>query len=178
MAKPESTRHTVLFIGEGKTEKAFLKHLKSQYLERDSGVAVTIKDATGGGPGSIVDYAFKMRCSPMFESEFNQIVVLLDNDISIAKQVRDKAEQNDIQLIESTPCIEGLLLAILDKTVPPTAAKCKHACEKYFPQRLTKQSAYDKQLAPTRLEKRRKAIPELNALLNAFSLPPNTDRKS
>ena len=43
MMKPKPfARHTVLLVGEGKTECAFLKHLKSMYISRGCGVAVKI----------------------------------------------------------------------------------------------------------------------------------------
>ena len=68
MKQPKpSARHTVLLIGEGKTEQAFFKHLKSLYIFRGCGVAVKIHTAKGKGPEYIVNYA--VRRSRRFESE-------------------------------------------------------------------------------------------------------------
>jgi len=43
------TYRTLLLVGEGATEVAFLKHVKSLFVPRDAGLKVTIKDAHGKG---------------------------------------------------------------------------------------------------------------------------------
>ena len=50
---------TVLIVGEGDTEKAFLDYLKSLYVTRGCGVSVTIRNAHGKGPINVVDTAIR-----------------------------------------------------------------------------------------------------------------------
>ena len=159
-----SPLHTVLLICEGKTEKAFLKHLQSLYIVRGCGVAVKIISADGKGPEYIVNYT--IRRSHRIVSD--RILTLLDTDIPITAEVRKKATQGNIQLIESSPCFEGLLLKILNEQIPATSKQCKQSCKKHFPSPLTKQENYQN-LTPTLLEKRRKNIPELARLLDSFN---------
>ena len=40
---------TVLLVGEGDAELSFMQHLKRIYVQRGSGVAVTLKNARGKG---------------------------------------------------------------------------------------------------------------------------------
>ena len=128
-----SARHTVLLIGEGKTEQAFFKHLKSLYIFRGCGVAVKIHTAKGKGPEYIVNYA--VRRSRRFESE---------------------------------PCFEGLLLAMLGKSVPRTSKQCKQPCGKIFSAPLTTQESYQELLTRDILDQRRSNIPALSKILGSF----------
>ena len=155
---------TVLLIGEGKTEKIFLKHLKSLYISRGCGVAVNIQSADGKGPEYIVNYAIRRSC----RIQSDRILVLLDTDISIEVDTRNKASNNNIELVESTPCFEGLLLDILKQRVPPKSAQCKKQCRQHFTGPLTEIESY-KNLTKKLLEKRRGDVPPLDKLLNSFT---------
>ena len=156
--------HTVLLVGEGQTEVAFLKHLKSLYISRGCGVAVKIISANGKGPEFIVNYT--IRKSYRIASE--RIFTLLDGDIPITPKIRKKATQHDITLVESSPCFEGLLIKILDKTVPATSKECKKICEKHFPGPLTQQGTYNN-LTSDLLKRRRNHVSELAQILDSFS---------
>ena len=156
--------HTLLLIGEGKTERIFLKHLKSLYIFRDCGVAATIQSADGGGPEHIVDYTITQS----HLKGFDRILVLLDTDISIEVDTRNKARKHNIELVESTPCFEGLLLDILNQGVPPKNTDCKKQCKQHFTKPLTKIESY-KNLTKKLLEQRRGDVPPLDKLLNSFS---------
>ena len=159
-----SARHTVLLIGEGKTEQAFFKHLKSLYIFRGCGVAVKIHTAKGKGPEYIVNYA--VRRSRRFESE--RILTLLDTDIAIKDSIRKQADEHNIQLVESEPCFEGLLLAMLGKSVPRTSKQCKQQCGKIFSAPLTTQESYQELLTRDILDQRRSNIPALSKILGSF----------
>ena len=155
---------TVLLIGEGKTEEIFLEHLKSLYIFHRCGVAATIQSAGGGGPAHIVDHAIKQS----HLKDFDRILVLLDTDISIKVDTRNKARKHKIELVKSPPCFEGLLLDILNQRVPPKNTDCKKQCKQHFTKPLTKIDSY-KNLTKKLLEKRRGDVPPLDKLLNSFS---------
>ena len=109
---------TLLLMGEGAHEKAFLSHLKSLYDGRQSGQTVKVDAASGGSPIEIVDETIRRY----HHARFDRKVVLLDSDVVIIQQVRDKARRNGIELIVSTPvCLEGMILELMGERVSETA---------------------------------------------------------
>lgn len=52
-------RRSMLLVGEGAADAAFLHHTKSVYLDgiRDSGIKIVIKSAYGGSPAEVLKYA-------------------------------------------------------------------------------------------------------------------------
>lgn len=131
-------RHTVLIVGEGKTEWAFLRHIRSLYIVRDCGVSAKIGNVRGGGPDLVVDYAIKQRKN----AEYDRVAVLLDTDREMPAEAQECAESEEIQIIGSTPCIEGLLLKILDEPVPNTCRQCKARVRHFLQGQLTTPETY------------------------------------
>ena len=70
-----------------------------------------------------------------------------------------------IDLIGSTPCIEGLLLRVLGKPVPSQSVQCKKAMAQLTKVDLTDQGAYANLIPKARLDVARLDIPELDQLL-------------
>ena len=70
-----------------------------------------------------------------------------------------------VQIIGSTPCIEGLLLAILGEHVPATSAECKQRYGGVLPERLTLPENYVGRFPKEFLDGRRDEVPELAQLL-------------
>jgi diaminopimelate decarboxylase len=77
------------------------------YDHRASGQRVTVASADGGSPVTMVETTYqKYR-----HVSFDRCYLLLDEDVAISQQVRDKARKWHIQLVISTPhCLEGMLL--------------------------------------------------------------------
>ncbi len=100
---------TLLMYGEGLGEEVFFKHLRSLYA-RDSGVAVTIRNGKGGNAVDIVVDAWKTP------GEFDRRIVVLDNDKDSTEMshARQEAKNRHVEIIENTPCLEALLLTILN----------------------------------------------------------------
>ena len=157
-------RHTVLLVGEGKTEWAFLKHVKSLYISRGCGVSASIKNAHGKGPDHVVDYAVK-QCR---NAAYDRVVALLDTDLEMSAAVRRRARSKKIHIIGSTPCIEGLLLKILGEHVPVTSDLCKARMGGTLPARLTNPGDYQANFPRDFLDGRRGDIPELGELLDCL----------
>lgn len=67
---------TVLVVGEGDAEVLFLQHLKALYVQRGSGVVVTIKNARGKGAANVVDFAARQSRN----AAYDLVVALLDTD--------------------------------------------------------------------------------------------------
>lgn len=120
--KRQVLKATLLIVGEGVHEKAFLQYLKSLFDHRESGQVVKVDAASGGSPIEIIDETIRKNN----HAEYNRKVILLDSDIVIRQQDRDKAKKYKIELIESTPiCLEGMLLELLGQTIPASAQSCK-----------------------------------------------------
>lgn len=99
---------TVLLVGEGDAEESFLRHLKSLYVARGSGVAVTIKNARGKGALHVVDYARRQRLN----AAFDVTAALLDTDKDWSAATAKLALQAKVHVIPCTPCLEAMLLSI------------------------------------------------------------------
>lgn len=102
-------KQTVLCVGEGSTEKAFLDYIKSIYLSRNSGISVTNRSGDGGSPESVIKKAVKWK---RFDS-FDLLFILLDSDCPIPNASEKIIRKMKGTIIISTPCIEGLFLLIL-----------------------------------------------------------------
>jgi len=154
----------ILFFGEGFGEEMFLKHLKKIY-SYNSGVAVTVRKGKGGCPENIVIDAIKVP------GAFNKKIVLLDNDKpgTEMSKARQKAKEYNIDLIENTPCLEFLLLEILDgKPKEKASEKCKKEFEsKYIEkQKRSDPNKYEELFPKKLLDIKRLKIPELEKLIS------------
>lgn len=107
--KRRSAHRTLLVFGEGLCEEVFLKHLKKLY-SYNSNVAVTVRRGKGGTPADVVIDSDKIP------GDYETRVVVVDNDKSQKEMelARKEAKSRKIILIENDPCIEALLLSILE----------------------------------------------------------------
>lgn len=123
MAKKKSVRRsiskTLLLVGEGHAEKAFLSHLKS--LFSNGTFKVSVVTAGGKGPEHVITHAISCkRCDG-----YDYVIVLLDTDLAWPKKHIQSALTSGINLIGSEPCLEGLLLDILGLAKAATNKGCK-----------------------------------------------------
>lgn len=163
--KKRKANRTILIMGEGATEKAFLKHLKNLYGQRGSGLAITIRSATGGSPEAIVRYTENI----IKNHAYDRVAILMDTDVEWSKEARERAKKWNITLIGATPCIEGLLLRILGHTPPHRSEECKQVCARIFGGDLIDEMTYQDRLGIQVLEQKREQILELDMLLGCFS---------
>ena len=159
-----AARHTILLVGEGATERAFLSHIKTLYITRGCGVGATIRTAHGKGPDHVVRHTVGI-CR---NASYDRVVVLLDNDIQLSPTVYRLAKTKRVQILESTPCFEGLLLKILGEHVPDTSNQCKAQLGNKLPGRLTRREDYDSRFPKKFLDERRDDVVELAALLGSL----------
>lgn len=115
---PRKQRHvsltTLLIVGEGSDDKAFIDHVKSLFHQRHSGRKVTVKAGDGGSPGNIITHA-----SRAYQSEdYNQRYLVLDADIPPTAADEKNARAAGYQIILWRPqCLEGALLDVLGERV-------------------------------------------------------------
>jgi len=158
-------RPTLFLIGEGGTEVAFLKYLRSVYCKDNAGVEVTIKNANGKGPTYIINKAVKLTRNIDYDCR----VVLLDTDVPWTDKDKKLAKKKEINLVGSSPCIEGLFLLILNKPVLTRSEDCKAAIKKLLPSfDLLDWKNYASYFSKEVLEEARARIPELNRLIEYF----------
>lgn len=104
---------TVLLVGEGDAEVLFLQHLKSLYVHRGSGVAVTIKNARGKGAAHVVDFARRQSSNAAFDA----VAALLDTDTDWSNKTQAAASKARVKVITCEPCLEAVLLAVHQRPV-------------------------------------------------------------
>ncbi len=156
---------TLLVFGEGLCEELFLKHLKRLY-SYNANVAVTVRKGKGGTAVDVVIDSDKIP------GDFENKVVVLDNDKSEAEmqQARKEAKNRGITLIENTPCIEALLLSILEpgkEFSSKASAWCKKEFEsKYIDKKKRSDiEEYEKFFPESLLNTQRRNVAELDKLI-------------
>lgn len=162
--RTRQVRKTLLVVGEGDSEEAFLRHLRHLYCSGGAGVTVIIRNAHGKGPENVISHAAGL----IRNASFDQRVALLDTDIRWSDQVKKKARKSGIEMIGSTPCLEGLLLSIIGKQPPAGSADCKRAIQQLLNINLTEWEAYAAHFPRAVLDSARKTLHELDKLLGFF----------
>lgn len=166
--KRRSASKTVLILGEGLAEETFLKHLKGIY-SFNKGIAITIRRGRGGTADGITMQALRVQ------GGFNQKFVVLDNDKGKREieRARKLAKEKNINLFENTPCLESLLLSILNEGKSfshKTSSWCKKEFEsQHINSKERGDLDYCKKLFPKKLlDKMRSKISELETLICIF----------
>lgn len=162
--KIRETRPTLLVVGEGDCEVAFLKHLRQLYCSGGSGVEAKINNAHGKGPENVVEHT-RRQARPY---GYDHVVSFLDTDIPWSDQLKKSARKDKIALVGSSPCLEGMLLNILQQRVPEGSAECKRALQRLLGQDMTEREHYEQHFPTPVLESARQRIPELDRLLRFF----------
>lgn len=158
----ERPRH--LIYGEGPSDAAFLKHLKSLFASRGSGFEIRADGDEGGDPVHVLQKCLNYRGG----MEYATRTILMDTDRPWHPQeVIARAGQNKITLLKSEPCLEGLLLSILAQPVPTTARDCKREFHDNWiiESHMLTAASYAKHFPEAVLRERAKTIPTLDALI-------------
>jgi len=69
-------QRTLLIVGEGRHEVAFLNHLKHLYVPRGCGLSVTIKNARGKGALHVINWTARQIANV----DYDAVAALLDTD--------------------------------------------------------------------------------------------------
>lgn len=115
---PRNRRHvsltTLLIVGEGSDDKAFIDHLKSLFNQRLSGRKIIVKAGDGGSPGNIITHASRAYKA----KDYNQRYLVLDADIPPTVIETARARKEGYRIILWQPqCLEGALLEVLGEAV-------------------------------------------------------------
>lgn len=153
-------RQTLLIVGEGHSEKAFLNHIKSLYCIKS--ISVDVKNARGKGPEHIINYALSCQ-----EYSSRDIVgVLLDTDLAWPGELVKRTEKRGFQLMGTIPCIDGFILDLLNVKKPITSQKCKDKLSTILPGSSTEKETYATILSKDVLDQARAKNETLDDIIN------------
>lgn len=167
MSRPRSSaddRPRHLIYGEGPSDVAFLKYLKSVFASRGTGFEIRADGDEGGDPVHVLRKCLNYRGG----TEYSTRTILMDTDLLWhPTDVVERAAKAGISLLPSTPCLEGLLLAILDQRIPGSSRECKREIhQNWIPENLMlTPAAYEKHFPEPHLRARASAVPVLGALI-------------
>lgn len=162
--KKRLTKKTRLIYAEGLHEEVFLKFLHQHFSNKN--VPITIKRGKGGSADQLI-----VEASKTFGG-FTERVVVLDEDKpkkEIEKAVQ-KSNELGIIIVKNFPCLESVLLSILDHSKEYTN-KNSAWCKKEFQNKHIHEEDRDdlkkyERLFPLRLlVKRRKTLKTLDNLI-------------
>ena len=170
--KIRKAKKAVLFVGEGSTEKAFLGYLKELFHKRGCGISVKIESGDGGSPDYVIVKAMRL----MQYSGYDVAFVLVDDDVRCSQKTRREAGKKKITILQTTPCIEGLFLEILQyvgfNSTTTTTAQCKKIFHKNY---MAEKLKFDKNnyagiFLKALLEKQRENVPTLDHIISIFEI--------
>ncbi|MDQ1363379.1 MAG: hypothetical protein QG652_1240 [Pseudomonadota bacterium] len=114
-------QRTILMVGEGYDEVAFLNHLKKLYVQRGCGLSVTVKNARGKGARHVIEWTARQIAN----IKYDVVAALLDTDVDWNAATEKMAGRNKIQVLKSEPCFEAMLLRMLSKPANDAAPVLK-----------------------------------------------------
>lgn len=158
---------TQLVFGEGYEDKTFLKHLRSLYAQ-GTNLYSQVDSGNGGTPIDVARLAIR-------RSNACPIIIIVDGDKSkneytdLDKLVK---QHKNIKTVIISPCMEALLLAIVNNGVWPklSSTKCKREFEKNYisSKRRRDITAYAKLFPKQLLDKQRAIIGQLGEVISIF----------
>ncbi len=165
-SKSRVQKHTLLLVGEGYDEEAFLNYLKSQLVDREAGLVVKIKNAKGKGAKHVIEWTIRQAK----QAEYDVVAALLDTDTDWTPAVQKQARSKKIVVLTSNPCFEAMLLRLIGVTPEIDTKKLKKQFEPYVNGVSTVPENYAVYFSSDMLKNRRnleKTIDELLKLLRS-----------
>lgn len=158
-------RETLVIVGEGETEEAFLNHLKSFYSTGN--LKIKIKSAGGKGPNNVIGDAI----GTLNNSGCDRVAALLDMDLQWPVSKVKEAHRKKIILVGVDPCIEAMLIDILEepRPYPCTNATCKNQLHPQLDGRPTNKNSYVKLFEKNILDKAKDRVEALDLLIKVLS---------
>lgn len=166
MSKSRPQKQTLLLVGEGYDEEAFLKYLKAQLVDRDSGMDVKIKNAKGKGAKHVIEWTIRQAK----QAEYDFVAALLDTDTDWTPTVKKQAKLQKIIVLESNPCFEAMLLRLYGVTPELDNKKLKKQFQPYVKNAATISDNYANHFNPDKLKSKRHLEKTIDELLKLFKV--------
>lgn len=157
-------QRTLLIVGEGYTEEAFLNHVKQLFAPRGCGLQVTIKNARGKGAQHVIEWTIKQTANTAYDT----VAAMLDTDADWSPAVAKRARIKKINVLKSEPCFEALMLRLLGQTPSGDAKVLKKQLAPYVNNDATRRENYAAVLTDECLAAGRSREPTIDALLGLF----------
>lgn len=157
-------QRTLLIVGEGYTEEAFLSHVKQLFAPRGCGLQVTIKNARGKGAQHVIDWTIRQ----MANTAYDTVAAMLDTDADWSPTVAKKARMKKINVLASEPCFEALMLRLIGQVPTGDAKTLKKQFAPFVNDDATQRGNYAGLLSETCLIAGRHREPIIDALLRLF----------
>jgi hypothetical protein len=162
-------KRTVLLVGEGDDEVAFLKHVKSIYILRESGTAVTIKNAYGGGAENVIKVAVRQSAN----ADYDHVAALFDTDAGWTDAAKNEAHRKKIITLKSDPCFEVTLLRAVARATQSRGNTLKHEFRAFLGGSPSNSASYAKKFPRETLEQAAKREQTLQQLINLLTNTPS-----
>ncbi|WP_221796227.1 hypothetical protein [Oceanobacter mangrovi] len=106
---------TLLVVGEGADDKAFITHMKGLFYQRQPGQKGPKIEAGDGGSADVI---ITNSLRTFRNAAYNRKLLVLDSDLPPSLAKARKAEEAGFEIILWAPqCLEGALLDVLGETV-------------------------------------------------------------
>ncbi len=155
---------TLLIVGEGYDEEAFLKYFKPLLAPRGCGLEVKVKNAGGKTAKHIIEWTIRQIANV----DYDQVAVMLDTDTDWSDEIARLAKSKKIIVLTSTPCFEGVMLRALGKPANGNSEALKRAFEPYVQNDATDSRNYAASFTVETLINARKNEPSIDGLLKLF----------
>ncbi|MGN6581381.1 MAG: hypothetical protein ACTHJ1_15545 [Bordetella sp.] len=154
-------RETVLVVGQGYAEEAFLKHLRELYTSRVEGRNLTVRNARGNGAESVVSDTVRIAR----QLPHSHVALLFSADADIGARAVEDAHKKKILPVYCDPCVEAILLRMHGDTGVRSSADHKRVFEERFSLPATVASVYPGHFPRELLDAVRAGCAQLEALL-------------
>jgi len=163
--KKWKVQKTLLIVGEGYHDEAFLNHVKRLPGACGNGVKITIKNARGKGALNVIDHAEKLSRN----FGYDHVAALFDTDTDWTSSAAKKAKLAKIQVLLATPCLEAMLLRCIRK-VPGDPHQFKDQLAPFVGSAPGKPESYATNFNLAALQAVRDQEPTINDLLLLFNI--------
>jgi len=159
-------RRTLLVVGEGYAEVAFLKHIRDLYTCGGAGCSMAIANARGKGAQHVVAYAVRTARA----TAHDQVAALLDSDTDWNEKVEAVARIKKISVLLCQPCLEGPLLHIHGVALDRSTAEHKKDFRDRFGGDAHDAGLLEKCFPKELLDDARARVPLLTGLLSLLGV--------
>jgi len=154
-------KKTLLIVGEGLDEEAFLRYLKSKLVNRDAGLMVTIKNAKGKGAKHMIEWTIRQASI----ADYDNVAALFDTDTDWTQVVEALAKKKKVILLKSEPCFEAMLLRLLGITPDLNLKNLKAQFAPFVNCGASRRENYAKHFSPEMLAAKQHIEPTIERLL-------------
>ncbi len=164
--KSRVQKTTLLIVGEGADEQAFLNYLKGQLLTRGGGLTVKILNAKGKGAKHVIEWTVRQAAV----AGYDKVAALFDTDTDWTPIVEKLAKKHKILLLKSEPCFEAMMLRLLGIAPDLDSKNLKSQFAPYTNYDASCSENYSYHFNPENLADKRNLEPTIDLLLDLFQL--------